>query len=225
MAVRNILHYLLINRLKMSKKEALQAIESGGVRINEIVVTTNCYFKKTDDIYYKTTKLQDAQKTLTIAFYKPRGIETTLNENIMNNLKMILPFEEHLYPIGRLDKESEGLLLLTNDGQLYRELNHYGTSVEKEYIVKVDNIITESFLLNMANGVEIMGQKTLPCKIQQIDNQTFNIILIQGLNRQIRRMCYKLGYEVTELKRIRIGGFLLGDLAVGAYKVVNSVDE
>jgi 23S rRNA pseudouridine2604 synthase len=221
MAVRNILHYLLINRLKMSKKQALQEIENGVVRINGTVVTTNCYFKKTDDIYYKTTKLQDAKTLLTIAFYKPRGIETTLNEGILNNLKSVLPFEEHLYPIGRLDKESEGLLLLTNDGQLYRELNHYGTSVEKEYIVKVDNIITENFLFNMANGVEILGQKTLPCKIQQLDNQTFNIVLIQGLNRQIRRMCYKLGYEVTALKRVRIGDFLLDDLAVGAYKIVD----
>lgn len=220
MPVRNILHYILINKLQISKKEALRQIENGAVRINSIIVTENCYFQKTDEIYVADILLQKGEKRLQIAFYKPQGIETTLNEGISDNLKQILPFEEHLYPIGRLDKASEGLLLLTNDGQLYRELNHYGKTVEKEYIVEIDQTITPDFLAKMASGVEILGKTTLPCQIYAINTTTFNIVLTQGLNRQIRRMCYKLGCEVISLKRIRIGDVTLGELQTGEWRMI-----
>jgi 23S rRNA pseudouridine2604 synthase len=220
MPIRNILHYILIKKLHISKKEALRQIENGAVRINSVVVTEDCYFQKTDEIYVENVLLQEGKKLLQIAFYKPRGIETTLNESISDNLRQILPFEEHLYPIGRLDKESEGLLLLTNDGQLYRELNHYGKTIEKEYIVEINQTITPDFLIKMAAGVEILGKTTLPCQIHPINETTFNIILTQGLNRQIRRMCYKLGCNVIFLKRIRIGDVVLGELQAGEWREV-----
>jgi 23S rRNA pseudouridine2604 synthase len=220
MPIRNILHYILIKKLHISKKEALRQIENGAVRINSEVVTEDCYFQKTDEIKVENVLLQEGKKLLQIAFYKPRGIETTLNEGISDNLKQILPFEQHLYPIGRLDKESEGLLLLTNDGQLYRELNHYGKTVEKEYIVEISKTITADFLEKMATGVEILGKTTLPCLIHALNDTTFSIILTQGLNRQIRRMCYKLDCEVISLKRIRIGTVTLGDLEAGEWREV-----
>jgi 23S rRNA pseudouridine2604 synthase len=224
MPVKNKLHYLLIQHLRISKKEALALLEKGFVFVNEVAQTANGFFEKTDTIRYENIILQTGKKIFSIAFYKPRGIETTLNETIESNLKSILPFEEHLFPVGRLDKASEGLLLLTNDGQLYRSLNHYGTVVEKEYIVTVDKILTTDFVEKMSSGVRIMGQVTLPCRVELVDDFTFNIILIQGLNRQIRRMCYQLNYEVTELKRVRIGSVELGDLDVGAYRVLEDID-
>ncbi len=223
MPIKNKLHYLLIQHLGISKKEAMALLEKGLVYVNEVAKTENDFFEKTDTIRYENTILQKGKKIFSIAFYKPRGIETTLNEAIEANLKSILPFEEHLFPVGRLDKASEGLLLLTNDGQLYRTLNHYGTAVEKEYIVKVDKVLTADFVEKMSAGVRIMGQDTLPCEVKILDDFTFNIVLIQGLNRQIRRMCYQLNYEVTELKRIRIGSVALGDLAIGAYRVLSEI--
>jgi 23S rRNA pseudouridine2604 synthase len=206
--------------LGISKKEAFSIIESGQVAVNEAFVNENVFFKKTDAIYYKDTPLQESMNVLNIAFYKPRGIETTLNDTIPDNLNTVLPFKQRLFPVGRLDKDSEGLLLLTNDGQIYRNLNHYGTSVEKEYVVTVNQVINDDFIQKMSSGVEIMGKMTLPCKVTKIDDTTFNIILIQGLNRQIRRMCYKLDYEVLTLKRIRIGDIKLKELKANEYYVI-----
>ena len=147
--------------------------------------------------------LQEAKKLIYIAYYKPRGIETTLNTDIADNLKNILPFKDDVFPVGRLDKESEGLLLLTNDGTLYDKILRNENKTEKEYLVKVDKEITKSFLETMSSGITIMSKKTLPCKLVQIDETYFQNYLIQGLNRQIRRMCYKLNFEVLSLKRIR----------------------
>ncbi|MEY4902955.1 MAG: hypothetical protein RLZZ292_770 [Bacteroidota bacterium] len=221
MAVRNKLHYLLIHNLQITKKEAFSLLEKGNVRINGVVQNENVFFEPTDTICYNEQVLQEGKKIISIAFYKPRGIETTLNLEIADNLKAILPFPEiALFPVGRLDKESEGLLLLTNDGKLYKELLHSEKVVEKEYVVEVNQAITSFFLTKMANGVQIMGKTTLPCRIIAISETVFNIILTQGLNRQIRRMCYQLGYEVLALKRIRIGMVELEELEVGAFRRV-----
>jgi 23S rRNA pseudouridine2604 synthase len=220
MPIRNKLHYLLIKKLAVTKKTAKTIIESGDVFINEKAVFENCFFEETDSIFYKKEILQEGKKTLNIAFYKPRGIETTLNKDIEHNLKEILPFSEHLFPIGRLDKESEGLLILTNDGKYYRSMLHFDKTIEKEYIVKVDKIITDDFIEKMSSGIVIMGKTTLACPVTKIDDFTFNIVLVQGLNRQIRRMCYQLDYEVTELKRIRIGTIFLENLCANEYRLL-----
>jgi 23S rRNA pseudouridine2604 synthase len=125
-----------------------------------------------------------------------------------------------VYPVGRLDKESEGLLLLTNDGKLYKDIAHAEKIKEKEYVVEVDKELTTSAIEQLASGIVIMGKKTRPAKVRLITPTCFNIILTQGLNRQIRRMCHKLGYEVTSLKRIRITVILLEDLKPGEYRVL-----
>lgn len=162
--------------------------------------------------------LQEPVESIYIAYHKPRGIETTLNVSIPNNLAAELPFEQRLFPVGRLDKDSEGLLLLTNNGQVYDKLLSKDRPQEKEYRVWVDKPITEMVRQQLENGVEIMGQTTLPCSVTLVDECTFAIVLTQGLNRQIRRMCYKLGYQVQRLIRIRIANILLNDLPEGQWR-------
>lgn len=138
-----------------------------------------------------------------------------MNENIPNNLKSTLNFDFEIFPIGRLDKESEGLMILTNDGKIYNKIIHSNEHQEKEYFVEVDSVITDEFILQMQQGVVIMGEKTRPCTLSIINEYTFSIVLTQGLNRQIRRMCYKLGYNVLNLKRIRMININLEGLKEG----------
>jgi 23S rRNA pseudouridine2604 synthase len=126
------------------------------------------------------------------------------------------------FPLGRLDKESEGLMILTNDGSIYREVT--SSKVDKEYIVEVNDMLTNEVILKLSNGIEIMGVKTKPAIVELIDTFNFRIILRQGLNRQIRRMCYKLGYNVLSLKRIRIGNVFLGNLVPNAKREIYKND-
>lgn len=221
MTFRNRLQYLLVVRLQISNKKALELIVEGEVFVNGIPAKSNCELTQTDEVVFEGKVLQEAKKLIYIAFYKPRGIETTLNTAIADNLKDILPFEEELFPVGRLDKESEGLLLLTNDGTVYDKILRNENKTEKDYIVQVDSVIDDDFIEKMSSGITIMGKKTLPCKLVQIDYFTFKITLVQGLNRQIRRMCYKLDYEVLSLKRTRIGNINLGNLQAGGYKYIS----
>lgn len=218
MTFRNRVQYLLVKRLRISNKEALMLIERGEIKVNGQSIQENCLLESTDEVSYQGTIIREGKALHYIAFYKPRGIETTLNEGIENNLKSILPFEEALFPVGRLDKESEGLLLLTNDGRLMDKTLRKEHETEKEYIVTVDKAIDEAFVYAMSNGITIMGQTTLPCFVEVINEFQFRIILVQGLNRQIRRMCYKLDYEVTELIRVRIGKVSLQELTSGQYR-------
>lgn len=220
MTFRNRLQFLLVLRLQISNKEALHLIISGKVLVNGIISKSNCELSQTDEVIYEGKVLQEAKKLIYIAFYKPRGIETTLNVAIEDNLKAILPFEADVFPVGRLDKESEGLLLLTNDGTVYDKILRNENKTEKDYVVQVDRPITSEFLETMSEGIVIMGRKTLPCQLIQINDLTFKITLIQGLNRQIRRMCYKLNYEVLGLKRVRIGDVNLENLKAGEYRIL-----
>lgn len=175
---------------------------------------------KSDLVVVNGEVLQEGLTFIYYAYYKPRGIECTLNAAIENNLLHTLPFTEHVYPVGRLDKESEGLLLLTNDGKLYKDIAFSDNFREKEYLVEVDKPLTYEAIQQLASGIVIMGQKTRPAYVTKITDQSFRIILTQGLNRQIRRMCYKLQYEVTMLKRIRITSIQLGDLMPGEYRIL-----
>ena len=223
MTFRKRLQYFLVKRLSISNKNALTLILEGKILINGITVFENIEINSQDRIVFEGNILQEGKQLIYIAFYKPRGIETTLNTEIPDNLKDILPFEENLFPVGRLDKDSEGLLLLTNDGSLFDKTLRSEHQTEKEYLVKVDKVIDNDFILKMSSGINILGKITLPCQVEKMDDFTFKITLIQGINRQIRRMCYKLGYEVLELKRIRIGDILLGDLKPGDFVARNSV--
>jgi 23S rRNA pseudouridine2604 synthase len=218
MTFKNPLQYLLVKRLQISNKNALVLITEGKITVNRVVVSENIIITENDEIYYGTQLLNEGKKLLYVAFYKPKGIETTLNTAISSNLKEILPFEEELFPAGRLDKASEGLLFLTNDGRLFHKILRQEHCTEKEYVVCVDKKIDDDFIQKMSNGIVIMGKKTLPCEVIKIDDFSFRIVLIQGLNRQIRRMCYKLDYEVLSLKRVRIGNVLLGDLGASEFR-------
>jgi 23S rRNA pseudouridine2604 synthase len=220
MTFRNRLQYLLVKKLQVSNQKALEIILSNTVLVNGSPTNTNIELDQTDEVLYNNEVLKEGKKLIYIAFYKPRGIETTLNTAIPDNLKNILPFEEELFPVGRLDKASEGLLFLTNDGSLYDKMLRNENKTEKEYIVTVDKPIDEHFLDSMSRGIKIMGKMTLPCRIEKVDDFTFRIVLIQGLNRQIRRMCYKLHYEVLRLIRVRIGMIELGDLVAEEYRVL-----
>ncbi len=218
MTFRNKLQYFLVKKLRISNKEALLLIEQRLIKVNTSTCTENIVLKETDTIWHKNTVLRSGKKLIYIAFHKPKGIETTLNTAIKNNLKGIFSVDEKLFPVGRLDKESEGLLIMTNDGQYYNHILKNDNTIEKEYIVQVDKAIVDDFAEKMSSGIKIMGQTTLCCTVKIIDKYTFNIILKQGLNRQIRRMCYQLGYEVVFLQRIRIDNVWLGDTKSGDWR-------
>ena len=218
MTFRKRLQYFLVKRLNISNKSALTLILEGNIKINGQVITENTVINPEDSIVFDEQILQEGKKYIYVAFYKPRGIETTLNQDIQDNLKDVLPFKEELFPVGRLDKESEGLLILTNDGRTFDKTLRSEYQTEKEYLVKVDREINENFICKMSNGINILGKITLPCRVKKIDDYTFKIILIQGINRQIRRMCYKLGYEVLRLIRVRIGEVELENLQPNEFR-------
>lgn len=153
-----------------------------------------------------------------IALNKPVGITSTTEKHIKGNVVDFVGHSKRIFHIGRLDKDSEGLLLLTNDGDIVNEILRAENHHEKEYIVQVDKPITDQFLKKMASGVKILDTVTLPCKVEKVSSQVFKIILEQGLNRQIRRMCSALGYTVKRLQRIRIMNIHLGNLKVGQWR-------
>ncbi len=223
MIFRKKLQYFLVKKLLISNKEAAVLIQNRAIKVNQVVVNQNIIIENHDKIEFENTILQIGFSLKYYAYYKPRGIETTMNEAIENNLKSTLKIEG-IFPIGRLDKASEGLLILTNDGTIYDKILRKEFEVEKEYIVEVDKIVDETFINNMSGGIEIMGKKTLPCFAQKESDFSFKIILIQGLNRQIRRMTYKLGYEVISLKRIRIGSINIKNLLPNEMNEIDKFD-
>ncbi len=208
----------LIKRYRLSQEESVAFIQEHDVLINGKKASQRETLTKKDGLTIDGQIIREEQSYSYYAYYKPRGIECTLNREIEKNLLEILPFEERLYPIGRLDKESEGLLILTNDGRLYKDIALADNFKEKEYEVNLDGPLTEQALQQLAEGILVKGRKTRPAIVQPISQQSFRIVLTQGINRQIRRMCYKLGYEVTELKRTRIAAVELKELKPGEYR-------
>mgnify|MGYP000370421512 FL=1 len=170
----------------------------------------------------------DKPEDILIAFNKPVGIVcTTTNKQGNNNIVDYIGYSERIYPIGRLDKESDGLILLTNNGEITDRILRSVNGHEKEYIVKVNKNITKDFLDKMSAGVYLkeLNVKTKQCRIYKVNSNTFRIVLTQGLNRQIRRMCQELGYKVEKLTRIRVMNIELGDLACGEYRVVEGAEK
>ena len=167
-------------------------------------------------------------ETVLLAVNKPRGVVcTTSDKDRAPNVVELVGCPERIYPIGRLDKDSEGLLLMTNQGELANQIMHAGNLHEKEYLVTVDLPISAAFLKRMREGVELkeLGETTRPCLVEREGKRTFRIILTQGLNRQIRRMCETLGYHVIALKRIRIMNIHLGKLNTGDYRKVTLAEQ
>ncbi|CAH0344925.1 Dual-specificity RNA pseudouridine synthase RluF [Bacillus sp. CECT 9360] len=159
-----------------------------------------------------------ARNNVYIALNKPVGITSTTEKKVKGNIIDLVNHPLRIHHIGRLDKDSEGLILLTNDGDIVNEILRAENKHEKEYIVSVDKPITPSFLKQMAEGVKILDTKTLPCEVIQLSKFVFQITLTQGLNRQIRRMCTALGYEVYRLQRTRIMNIHLNNLPVGQWR-------
>ena len=208
----------MVHSLGFTNKEAIRAIENRKLKVNGEIITENSEFNETWEIYFEDKLLKPNTPFTYIAFYKPRGIETTNNETIADNLTTVFKFDKHLGYAGRLDKESEGLLLLSNDGKYIQSLSSPIKEKEKEYLVTVNKSITDEFIKAMGAGVDIMICKTKPCFIEKISEFEFKIVLTEGKNRQIRRMCKALGYLVAQLIRVRIDTIELGNLKPGEFR-------
>lgn len=187
-----------------SRREADKLIEAGRVKINDVVARKGNRATATDKVYIDDVLISKETKPVYVALNKPVGIVCTTDQREPDNIIDYLGFQERIFPIGRLDKMSQGLILLTNDGDIVNKILRAGNYHEKEYIVTVNKPIDSSFIKSMSAGVPILDTVTNPCKVTQIDEFTFKIILTQGLNRQIRRMCEYLDYHVRSLNRVRI---------------------
>ena len=202
----------------VSRRGADKWIEEGKVTINGQVATVGSQVEEGDTVCVDGKPVKKEEQLVYIALNKPVGITSTTERHIKGNVVDFVNHPLRIFHIGRLDKDSEGLLLLTNDGDIVNEILRAENHHEKEYVVQVDKPITEQFLRNMASGVEILNTKTLPCRVEKVSSNVFKIILEQGLNRQIRRMCSALGYSVKRLQRIRIMNIHLGNLKVGQWR-------
>ncbi len=206
-----------------SRREADKLIEEGRVQVNGAVAGMGCRVTDTDKVMVNGKVLTGKAENVVLAFYKPVGVTCTEKdkhaEKIINDY---IKYSVRVTYAGRLDKDSEGLLILTNDGDLIDAMMRGANGHEKEYVVKVNKEITEEFLKKMRAGVYLkdLAVQTRPCKVERIGKLTFRIILTQGLNRQIRRMCQTLGYEVKQLKRERVINIRLGKLTPGSYRKV-----
>ena len=201
-----------------SRREADQLIADGRVTLNGVVPEMGTKVSADDEVRIDGKLIRENnKKPVYLAFNKPVGIECTTNLDVPENIVDYINYPERIFPIGRLDKASEGLIFMTNDGDIVNKILRARNNHEKEYTVTVNRPITDRFIEKMGNGVPILDTVTRKCKVEQISKYIFKIILTQGLNRQIRRMCEYLGYEVTALKRIRIINISL-DIPVGRYR-------
>ncbi|MGB1294232.1 MAG: pseudouridine synthase [Flavobacteriales bacterium] len=201
-----------------SRRAADKLIEAGLVLINGQSVELGQKVTPEDEITVEGNVITKTVKNIYMVFNKPVGVTCTTETNVKGNIISYMNYPERIFPIGRLDKPSEGLIFMTNDGDIVNKILRSGNNHEKEYVVSVDRRITPQFIKKMSQGVPILDTITKPCKVTQINDFTFNIVLTQGLNRQIRRMCAYLDYEVGSLKRIRIMNIKLGTLKRGKYR-------
>lgn len=202
----------------VSRRGADQWITAGRVTINGLQAELGSQVEEGDDVRVDGKPVKTVEELVYIALNKPVGITSTTERHIKGNIVDFVNHPLRIFHIGRLDKDSEGLILLTNDGDIVNEILRVEGRHEKEYIVTVDKPITQEFLKRMSTGVEILDTVTLPAKVEKLSKNVFKIILMQGLNRQIRRMCSALGYNVRRLQRIRIMNIELGDLPVGKWR-------
>jgi 23S rRNA pseudouridine2604 synthase len=201
-----------------SRREADKWIEAGRVTCNGQPAALGTRVADGDEIRVDGELVGAKKEQIYIALNKPVGVTCTTESHIEDNIIDLIGHSERIFPIGRLDKDSEGLILLTNNGDIVNDILRSENNHEKEYIVTVDRPITELSLQMMADGVKIMGELTKPCKVRRIDQLTFRMILTQGLNRQIRRMCSALGYKAQRLQRVRIMNIHLGTLNPGEWR-------
>ena len=202
-----------------SRRQADAWIEAGRVAINGVVATLGTQAEDGDEVQVDgRVVLARAAAHAYIAFNKPVGVTCTTESRVRDNIVDFIGHEQRIFPIGRLDKDSEGLILLTSDGDIVNQLLRAENEHEKEYVVSIDRPVTPDFLAAMCRGVPILGTRTLPCMATQEGRSSFRIILTQGLNRQIRRMCEHFGAEVLSLRRIRFVNVELGNLRPGYWR-------
>ncbi len=203
---------------KVSRRGADKLIIDGRVTINGKRVPIGSQVEPGDDVRLDGNPIRVAKNNVYIALNKPVGITSTTERRVKGNIVDLVNHPLRIFHIGRLDKDSEGLILLTNDGDIVNKILRSENKHEKEYIVSVDKPITPEFLRNMSRGVKILGTQTLPCKTVQLSKFDFKITLTQGLNRQIRRMCAQFGYNIHRLQRTRIMNIHLGTLPSGQWR-------
>ena len=201
-----------------SRREADRLIEAGAVMVNGSPAVTGMRVVKEDRVLVNGKPVKHSEKKVVLLLNKPKGIICTTQKKERPNVIEFLKYPTRVYPVGRLDKDSEGLLLLTNNGDLVNRIMRAGNFHEKEYIVTVDKPIDQEFVKKMSSGVPILDTVTRPCRVTKLKEDTFAITLTQGLNRQIRRMCEYLGYQVMKLKRVRIMNLKLDGIRVGEYR-------
>lgn len=204
-----------------SRREADQWIADGRVTINGRPAELGSQAEAGDDVRVDGKPLVAKKPPIYIALNKPVGITCTTEKHVKGNIVDFVNHPERIFPIGRLDKDSEGLILLTNDGDIVNKILRVENRHEKEYIVTVDKPLAPHFLQGMTAGVPILDTVTLPCKITQVGERVFRIVLTQGLNRQIRRMCQHFGYEVRRLQRVRIINIRLDGLKRGEWRYLS----
>jgi len=207
-----------------SRREADQWIEAGRVSVNGALAVLGTQVNDGDDVRVDGQPLRAKPRRVYLALNKPIGIECTTDRDVPGNIVDFVGYPERIFPIGRLDKDSEGLILLTNDGDIVNTVLRAEHEHEKEYIVAVDRPLTPAFLAGMAAGVPILDTVTNPCKLTQVGRISFRIVLTQGLNRQIRRMCEHFGYTVRRLQRVRIMHVQLGTLPVGKWRELDATE-
>lgn len=207
-----------------SRREADRLIESGKVTVDGKRAQTGMKINESQVVCVGKKQVKPQNEMVLLAVNKPVGIVCTEEKREKNNIIQFLKYPTRITYIGRLDKDSEGLLLMTNNGDIINKMMRAGNEHEKEYKVTVNKPITDEFIEKMANGVPILDTVTRRCKVEKIGKFKFRIILTQGLNRQIRRMCEYLGYKVTKLERIRVMNIKLGDLKPGQYRAVTEAE-
>ncbi len=209
-----------------SRREADNLIKEGRVLINDQIAQMGNRYDAGDivEVDGSIIKPPKKDKLIYIALYKPAGITTTSEAHIPGNIIDFVNHPKRIFPIGRLDKDSEGLIFLTNDGDIVNKILRAGNKHEKEYEVRVGRPVAEGFAAKMSSGVQILDTVTAPCKINMTGRSTFKITITQGLNRQIRRMCEALGYNVLTLKRTRIMNISIGNLALGKWRNLSDAE-
>ena len=212
-----------------SRREADRLLEAGRITVDGVTAMCGQQVDDNSVICIDGSRISDEKpQDVLMAFNKPRGIVCTTTDNQgKNNIVDYIGYDNRIYPVGRLDKDTDGLILLTNNGEITDKILRSVNGHEKEYVVKVNKKITDTFLKSMADGVYLkeLDVTTKPCSISRINNYTFRIILTQGLNRQIRRMCQESGYKVESLTRVRIMNIELGGLKIGEYRIIEGKEK
>ncbi len=208
-----------------SRREADRLIESGVITINGRVACLGDQVAITDSIAREGRVIPWGKPHLYLKYHKPIGVTTTTESHVTRNIIAEIGYQERIFPIGRLDKDSSGLILLTNDGDIVNEILRTEFGHEREYLVQVDRPFDQVFLDQMAEGVVILGSRTKPCRMMRVGRDQFRIILTEGRNRQIRRMCQTLGYRVLKLHRTRIMHITVKGLQVGEWRELSSDEQ